>query len=635
MSYELDARTEHPPEDRPVLVWDEECGFCGRWVERIRYRVGDGLEYAPYQQAAERFPDVPRELFARAVHLIETDGRVRAGAEAIIRAGEHGRPGIVGWCYRRAPGFATLAELGYGLVARNRPLVTRVSRWLVGPDLLPRQHRLTRWLFLRLLGITTLCAFVSLLVQWQGLFGSGGILPAADTMDAIRAHGQSAGWSAVERFMNAPTLAWLGVSDGALLAMLIVGTVLSVALIVDIAPGFCILGLWLLYLSIVKIAGIFLHYQWDILLLETLFVALFIAPWRLRPRLGSDAQPPGAGIWLVRLLCCKLMLLSALVKLGANDASWRELSALDFHFFTQPIATWTAYYVHHLPAALLATMTALVIAIELVLPFFVLGPRRLRLVFGAGTMLLMVIIGATGNYGFFNLLTFALAIMLFDDTALRRPFAAVVPRPWRARIPDPAMPPTAVPRRVTSIVLWSLAALVLMASLAQSCRRVNPRSTFARPVLELIQPFASVSSYGLFADMTTQRPEIVVEGSRDGQTWLAYEFRYKPTALDRRPGFTGPHMPRLDWQMWFAALRGCRRAPWLHAFLRRLLEGAPSVRGLLEHDPFGDSPPKYIRTTLYLYTFTSSGDSDWWHRERARPFCPTLTLVDGQLGVAR
>lgn len=523
----------------------------------------------------------------------------------------------------------------------THPVLAWLRRWLVGLDSAPR-HRLTRWLFLRALGITTLCAFISLLVQWEGLFGSGGISPAAEYMDAARAHAAQEGWGALDRFMNLPTLAWLGAGDGVVLAMLVAGVVLSLALIADIAPGPCVLGLWLLYLSIARIAGIFLQYQWDILLLETLFISLFLAPWRARPRLATDREPSAAGIWLARLLCCKLMLLSALVKLMARDESWTGLSALDVHFFTQPIPTWTAYYTHHLPSALLVTGTLIMFVIELVLPFFVLGPRRLRLCFGLGTMALMVVIGATGNYGFFNLLTFALAIMLFDDDALRRPVTALLRGPlqrWRGRIAGPEQgpgrPDDRPSHRVTRIVLWSLAGLILIASVTRSYRRIQPRAALAQPALELIEPFWSINSYGLFANMTVERPEIVVEGSRDGDTWQTYEFHHKPTSLDRRPGFAGPHMPRLDWQMWFAALRGCGRATWFHRFLQRLLEGAPDVRDLVERDPFGDEPPRYLRTTVYRYTFTELGDSGWWRRQRVGEYCPTVTLVDGQLGVAR
>lgn len=601
-----------------MLVWDGDCGFCRRAVDRIAYQVGDAIDRAPYQDVAARFPDIPPERFDRSVHLIDTDGRVHVGADAILRArAAAGRGRWLRWCYERVPGFALASEWAYVQVAAHRPLASRLARKLVGPDLLPRQFLLTRWLFLRLLGVVTLCAFLSLYVQLDGLFGSRGILPAADWME----------WRRGDGFWSTPGLLWLGTSDAFLHGMALAGIALSVLLIADVAPGPCVAALWVLYLSLAHAGSLFLGYQWDTLLLETLVVAMFLAPWRLRPRLARDRPPSLAGVWLARALIFKLMFLSGWVKLHAGDPAWRELTALDVHFQTQPIPTWTAYYAHHLPELVLHAGVVLVFAIELVLPWLVVGPRRPRQVFFAGTVALMVLIAGTGNYGFFNLLTVAIAVMLLDDAAVRR----LVPKRWRARTPDPALPPARRVPRAVDAVAWTLAAAVLLAGGARAYRQVaGDRAAFTW-ITARTGPFLSINNYGLFSDMTHTRPEIVVEGSRDGATWHAYEFRYKAGDPARRPPLLGPHMPRLDWQMWFAALRGCRGAWWFEPFLTRLLEGAPAVRDLLAHDPFGDDPPRYIRSTVYLYRFTELGADDWWQRELVGPFCPTVELVDGRL----
>jgi hypothetical protein len=127
--------------------------------------------------------------------------------------------------------------------------------------------------------------------------------------------------------------------------------------------------------------------------------------------------------------------------------------------------------------------------------------------------------------------------------------------------------------------------------------------------------------------MTTKRPEIIIEGSDDGSDWKAYRFRWKPCRLDRRPRFTTPHLPRLDWQLWFAALAGdCRSQPWFLRFEQRLLEGAPEVLGLLRENPFPVQPPRYVRARLYEYKFTSWGATEWWSAEDAGLFCPPLVL---------
>jgi hypothetical protein len=528
-------------------------------------------------------------------------------------------------------------DLGTSTSPARHPRLRR----LLGPHLVPRQYRLTRWLYLRALGVAALCAFVSMAVQADGLVGAGGIMTAADFMERVHEIADQRAWSDLERVLKVPTLLWLSAGDGMIWTLIAAGVVLAVLLIVDVLPGLAVLGLWLSYLSLITVGGPFFRYQWDILLLEALLMSLFLAPWRLRPRLAGDAEPLLAGVWLVRLLACKLMLLSGLVKLRSGDATWADLTALEYHFFTQPIPTWTAYCAHHAPAWLLGLATMLMFFVELVLPWMVVGPRRLRMMFGLGMMFLMLGIGATGNYGFFNLLTFALAILLLDDGALRR----LVPARLRTFVPNPHVPGVRndlddphdpdeggrQPRRLTVRLAWCMAVPLLCLSALVSHQRVCPGSDLGRDVTTHLAPLMAVNSYGLFAVMTTTRPEIEIEGSRDGVTWHAYDFRWKADHLDQRPRFAGPHMPRLDWQMWFAALSECRREAWLHAFLQRLLEGAPAVQGLLARDPFSGEPPRYLRTTLYLYEFTEPGQPGWWQRELVGPYCPTVMLEQGRL----
>jgi hypothetical protein len=314
------------------------------------------------------------------------------------------------------------------------------------------------------------------------------------------------------------------------------------------------------------------------------------------------------------------MLLSGAVKLIAHDHSWTHFEALDVHFFTQPLPTWTAYYAHHLPHWLHVAMLVVVFTVEIGLPFLVFARPRHRALFAAGTMLLMVGIGATGNYGFFNLLTFSLAVMCLDDRLLRR----LVPRRLRPRTPDPEAPPGPPLPLATRRARWGVVAVVALLGLLEGNRRLRRDSDLGHWLLAKTAAFESVNAYGLFQDMTLERPEIIVEGSRDGTRWEAYEFAWKPGDLSRRPGFTGPHMPRLDWQMWFAALYGCRNSEWFLGLEARLLEGRPEVRALLARDPFGDAPPRYLRSTVYLYTFTDSGEDGWWQREEVGPFCPEV-----------
>jgi hypothetical protein len=157
-----------------------------------------------------------------------------------------------------------------------------------------------------------------------------------------------------------------------------------------------------------------------------------------------------------------------------------------------------------------------------------------------------------------------------------------------------------------------------------------PEMRFA---LEIMAPIESLNSYGLFRVMTTTRPEIIVEGSDDGVAWKAYGFKDKPGDVTRRPRFIEPHQPRLDWQMWFAALGTFRSTPWFQEFILRLLDGSPDVVGLLAENPFPDHPPHYIRAELYDYRFSSPSERRsngvWWVRTPAGSYAPVLSLRPG------
>jgi len=149
-------------------------------------------------------------------------------------------------------------------------------------------------------------------------------------------------------------------------------------------------------------------------------------------------------------------------------------------------------------------------------------------------------------------------------------------------------------------------------------------------IVKYTAPLEIVNSYGLFAMMTTSRPEIIVEGSMDGESWRAYSFPYKVGDVARAPRWVEPHQPRLDWQMWFAALGNYRENPWFVNFAVKLLEGSPEVRGLLEADPFGGRAPQYVRAVLYDYTFTDAEErrrtGNWWKRDAKGLYLPTVGL---------
>ncbi|OIO10674.1 MAG: hypothetical protein AUJ52_03700 [Elusimicrobia bacterium CG1_02_63_36] len=585
--------------ERGILAFDGNCGFCRVWIERWRAWTDGSVEAIPSGDAADAFPDLTPEDFERAVQYRDERGRVYSGADAVFRSlADAGGSAVPARLYDAIPVFRKLSEGAYRFIAARRPLFSRWTRLLWGADAAPPRYAFAARIFPSLLGGVYFCAFASFAVQIDGLLGAHGIGRAGPPLT--------------------------GLSDAALRGFCWTGAGLAAALAAGFAPIPLLGVLWGMYFTLFQAAGIFLGYQWDLLLLEAGFLALFSAPVALLPG-GGRSQPPRAGLWAARWLLFRLMLLSGAVKLLSGDPVWRDFSALAFHFESQPLPTRLAWAAHHLPAWIQQAAVFVLYAIELILPFFVFGPRMLRLAAAFGFLLLMALICATGNYTFFNLLTAALCVFLLDDAWLARRFprlrAAAGSRAGRGR-------------RSAALVF---AAFVGIVGSAQLALRLIPNFPLSAPlfsVAALGSPLLTVNAYGLFAVMTTERNEIVLEGSDDGALWLEYEFKWKPGDPARPPGWAQPHQPRLDWQMWFAALSPYRQNPWFFAFLKRLLEGRPEVLGLLERNPFPDAPPKFIRPLFYRYRFAPSGAKEWWTRELLGLYAPPVALTpDGELAL--
>ncbi len=606
-------RVGEPPE-KPLLIFDGDCGFCKRWVERWKSLTGDRVDYAPSQEAGSRFPEISAEEFRHSVQLVLPDGRVFEGAEAVfVSLSFAPRRKWLLAVYRNVPGFAPASEAAYRLIARHRTAASAVTRALWGRSVGRPSYRLSNALFLRLLGLCYLAAFLSVWVQVDGLIGSRGIMPARNLLEAARS--QLGG----ERWTVLPTLSWLNASDGFLHFLCGAGSLASLLVIAGLVPAPALIVCWVSYLSLSNVSQPFLDFQWDLLLLETGFLGIWLAPVR-RLRVGSALEPSPAVRALLLWLLFRLIFSSGFVKLASGDPNWRNLTALTYHYWTQPLPPWTAWYVSHSPVWFHKFSCLVMFAIELGAPFLVIAPRRLRLIGFGAIVGLQAIIAATGNYAFFNLLTAALCVLLLDD--------AVFPSRLRERA---ATDPRAARGRWPRVVLAPVATAVLLASLVEFAGTLRfrfPWPGFAIAATRAAIAFRSVGNYGLFMVMTTSRLEIIVEGSEDGAAWLPYEFRWKPGDVTRRPGFVAPHQPRLDWQMWFAALGDYRENPWFIAFLGRLLQGSPDVERLLRN-PFPRHPPRYIRAVLYEYRFSNAAERGstgaWWQRTERGLYCPILS----------
>jgi predicted DCC family thiol-disulfide oxidoreductase YuxK len=596
------------PDSRlPLLAYDGACGFCAYWVRYWQRLTGVRIRYAPYQEIAADHPDMPEEEFARAIQLFEPDGAHYSGAEAAFRvlARAPGRAAGL-WLYRHLPGFTRLAEAVYTLVAHHREAVYRWSRLLWGPERYPPTFHLVIWLFLRLLGLTFLVAFVSIGSQITGLVGSDGILPLPEYLATAAAeHGP---W----RYWFAPTLFWINSSDTALLSACLVGAAASGLVVVNVLTRTMLALAFVLHLSLWVAMPVFGHIQPDALILEVGLFAIFLTA-------GSRIL-----VWLFRWLLFRFMLCSGLVKLLTHDPSWAQLTALNHHYETQPLPTPLAWYAHLLPDWFQQLSVLSMFGIELVLPWLILMPRRLRFVAAWGFLILQIAISLTGNFYFLNLLTMCLCLFLFDDRALAWLLPARLATRMHFRLPEAG--------RLATAAAAALASVVVVVNLAVVWQRVEQRP-LPGPLESLVATtsrFGITNFYGFFGVMNTVRREIIVEGSLDGRHWRAYEFRYKPGDVHRCLRWSIPYHPRLDWTMWFAASESALRNPWFGDLLYRLLQGAPPVLALLDDKPFPGEQPKWVRATLYQYRFTTPAEraatGDCWVREPLGLYVPPLSL---------
>ena len=429
MINEPHLRVSNPP-PKPLLIWDGDCGFCRLWIERWREITAGAVEYATYQEAAASFREIRVDQFQRAIALIEPDGQAFFAAEAIYRslAYRRSREWLM-WSYDHVPGFAAVSEIGYSFIASHRKFASGVTRLLWGKNVRPPTYHWARRWFLRSLGVIYLIAFVSLWVQMDGLVGSDGISPVNQFLPAAHAQiGRDA-------YTLLPTLCWFNSSNAFLHFLCGGGVFFSLLLIFGMAPAVSLLALFAVYLSLTIAGQIFFNFQWDVLLLETGFLSIFLAPWRLWPRelllwRGSSAfaklwrdKPPSAkaapvsraGLFLLKLLLFKLMLMSGVVKLTSGDDSWWNLTALDYHYWSQPLPTVFGWWADKGPEWFKHFSVAFCLVVEIIVPFFIWAPRRLR-VAAAGIMIFLQLgIAITGNYCFFNLLTIALCLLLIDD----------------------------------------------------------------------------------------------------------------------------------------------------------------------------------------------------------------------------
>jgi hypothetical protein len=475
---------------------------------------------------------------------------------------------------------------------------------------------------LRLLGIVYLVAFLVAAQQVVALVGHDGLLPADDFL--ARVAGQLG--SRWDGFVRLPTLFWLGVSDRVLLATAWLGVGLSVLVVAGLANAVVLAVLWALYSSFVRIGQDWYGFGWEIQLIETGFLAIFLCPL-LDPRPFPHRPPPTPVIWLFRWLAFRIMLGAGLIKLR-GDPCWRDFTCLYYHYETQPLPNPLSRRLHFMPRWFHQLGVAFNHVAELIAPWFVFGPRLARHVAGAVLLAFQVFLILSGNLSFLNWLTLVPILACFDDSLLARVLPArLVERARRAAA-------EAAPARAQMVAAWALAAVVAVLSVGPVENLLSSRqamnTSFNR--LEL------VNTYGAFGSVGRVRDEIVFEGTDDAvigerTEWRAYEFPCKPGDPLRRPCVVAPYQYRLDWQIWFAAMSTPDRYPWAIHLVWKLLHNDRGALSLLANDPFPDAPPRWIRARLYRYQFAPPGEADgaWWRRELVGEWLPPLSAYDVRL----
>lgn len=484
----------------------------------------------------------------------------------------------------------------------------RLEPFLAAHDEPRATYLWARWLLLRALGLIFFSAFYALAFQIHGLIGDHGVLPAADYLTNVR---QVLG--SVKGVWFAPTLLWLGAGDLAQTLVVAAGIVGSLLLTANVWPrltaGLCTV----LFLACVAALQDFSAYQSDGMLLEAGFIACWFAPRGLWPGLGATDPPSRFSLFMLRWEWFRIYFESGVVKLASGDPHWRNLTAMDEYYQNGPLPTWLGWYVQHWPHWYHAGTVLLTLSVELLLVWFAWLSRPFRIVCFAIVTALQIGIIATANYAFLNYLVLVLGLLLIDDqtlAGLRRHRVAIT-------APPSVKPRPAWVRRAEGVVLGLALYVTVLAFLPVDL-----------PVLDVpmrfLEPFRIANAYGLFAVMTENRYEIEFQGSRDGMTWIAYPFRYKPQGIDERPGIYAPYQPRFDWNLWFASLGLWQQSSWVVSAQQRLVEGSPSVLHLFRGDPFGGKPPALVRTVIYQYWFTDLATKRrtgaWWRRELIGPY---------------
>jgi len=481
---------------------------------------------------------------------------------------------------------------------------------------------LTRFMILRLLGIIYAVAFLVAINQVIPLIGSNGLLPLPYYLEYVR----NALGSETSAFIRLPSIFWFFNSDTALLTFAWIGFILSCVVVSGYANAPLLTLLWILYMSFVHIGQEWYGYGWEIQLIETGFLAIFLCPL-LDMRPFPKHPPPMLIIILLRWLIFRIMLGAGLIKIR-GDEIWRNGTALYYQFETQPMPGPISRWFHFLPKAMLKAGVWFNHFAELVAPWFVFWPRVARHVAGVVIVFFQITIILSGNLSFLNWLTIVPALACFDDGFWKK----ILPRRLvrKAEIADELSTPSKS-IRVTALIVTLL---VAMLSIQPIFNMLSPMQIMNTS----FDPLNLVNTYGAFGTVGRERMNVIFEGTMDDDpsdqaNWQPYIYKGLPVLTDKQPPQVAPYHLRLDWQMWFAAMSVPEEYPWTYHLIWKLLHNDARALSLFKEEPFPGKPKKYVRAVLYQYQFAEPGNKEgsWWNRRRISDWIPAMSADDPQL----
>jgi Lipase maturation factor len=453
-----------------------------------------------------------------------------------------------------------------------------------------------------------LIAFICAARQFRGLIGRHGMLPVPQYL----AH---------RSFRDTPSLFHLHYSDGFYAAVAWIGAVISAAMLAGIADAVPVwaamplwLILWVMYQSIVNVGQIWYSFGWESLTLEAGLLVVFVG--------NNDIAPPVLVMWLTRWLLFRVEFGAGLIKLR-GDRCWRDLTCLDYHHETQPMPGPLSWFFHRLPRPFHRVEVAGNHFAQLVVPFGLFAPQPIASVAAAIIAVTQFWLVLSGNFAWLNWVTIVLAASVIDTSTIASTLG----------IAPPADVPATQPLWYAVLVV-AFTALVVVLSWRPAKNLVSRRQRMNSS----FDPLHMVNTYGAFGSINRTREEVVLEGATladpDETGWKEYEFRGKPGDVRRLPRQWSPYHLRLDWLMWFASISPSYALPWLIPLCHGLLTNEPSIVRLLRTNPFPDTPPFYVRATLYRYRFSTARElvsqRVWWQRDRIGEYLAPLSVDEAR-----